>query len=214
MKDVSGVKAFVGCDAHGTHCNLKGYTPGGEVLLDVDVPTRQKHLRRATRGLPRPAWVLIEASTMAPFVRDSLEQVVDRVIVCETRENRWISRSEDKSDPADADRIARLLRLRELREVYVPKRDRQEMRELLLLYPKAVAETTRAKNRIKNEFRRQGIPVQGSRVYGRQEWLKKIVSPTLKFILQALYENLDGAQRSEDRVGTRLRSSIRSRREY
>ena len=65
---------------------------------------------------------MVESSSLAPLLKEWLDPVVDRVIVCETRENRWIARSEDKSDPADADRLARLLRMGEFKAVHVPER--------------------------------------------------------------------------------------------
>lgn len=70
--------------------------------METAVPTTVRHLRKALRNLRGPAWVMLESSTMAPFVKQCIKPVVDRVIVCETRENRWIAKSEDKGDPKDA----------------------------------------------------------------------------------------------------------------
>jgi hypothetical protein len=39
-------------------------------VIRVDVPTAEAELRDAVAGLPRPVWAMLEASTMAPFVRE------------------------------------------------------------------------------------------------------------------------------------------------
>jgi len=129
MESTQGVSSFVGIDAHSHHCSIKALNAQGERLLELSVRTNPRELRKALHGLPGPVWAMLESSCLAGFVKDAIEREVTRVIVCETRENRWIAKSEDKSDPADADRLARLLRLGEFKEVYVPKglgRDRRE----------------------------------------------------------------------------------------
>jgi transposase len=204
MEDVA---CFVGIDAHATRCSIKAVSRDGADLVAEEVPTRREDLIAPLKGLPRPVWLVVEASTMAPFVRDCIEPAVDRVIVCETRENRWIAKSEDKSDLADADRLARLLRMGECKEVHLPRHDRQELRELMILARKAVVDVTRAKNRINSKYRQHGIAVKGTGVYtasGRGKWLAQINSPELRFMLDVLYEKLDGAQATEQKVHKRL----------
>ena len=100
MRSMEGVATFVGIDAHASRCSVKALSENAVEVLAVDVPTARTDLREALEGLSHPVWAMLEASTMAPFVRECLGGVVDRVIVCETRENRWVAKSEDKSDPA------------------------------------------------------------------------------------------------------------------
>jgi len=174
-------------------------------------------LRAAVKDLRRPAWVMLEATAVSSFVKWALEPVVDRVIVCETRENRWIAKSEDASDPRDADRLARLLRMSEYKEVHVPRRERQELRDLVRLYDKTVRDGTRLKNRIKAKYREQGVPVQGHAVYdveGREAWLKQINRPTVRFLLDVLYGELEVVEAAADKLGRRLSATLRHRREY
>lgn len=209
MEDVA---CFVGIDAHSARCSIKAVSRDGVDLVAEEVPTRREDLIAPLKSLPRPSWLVVEAGTMAPFVRDCTESVVDRVIVCETRENRWIAKSEDKSDLADADRLARLLRMGECREVYLPRQDRQELRELMILTRKAVADVTRAKNRVNSKYRQHGIAVKGTGVYtasGRAKWLAQINSPELRFMLDVLYEKLDGAEATEQKVHKRLLAKVK-----
>jgi transposase len=217
MVEFRQVRTFLGVDAHSVHCSLKGLSRQGSSVLEVEVPTEVVELRKAVKGLRGPVWAMVEASAMAPFVKWALESVVDRVIVCETRENRWIAQSEDKEDPRDADRLARLLRMGEFKEVYVPQRDRQELRDLVRLYDKTVHDGTRLKNRIKAKYREQGLPVKGYGVYekeGRGPWLKQIQRPTVRLLLEVLYDEFDAVEAAADRLGRRVSAMLRHRREF
>jgi transposase len=152
---------------------------------------------------------------MAIFVRDALAGVLDRVIVCETRENRLISRSEDKSDEQDAWRLARLLRLGEFKEVHIPARPRQEVRELIHAYQKAVGDVVRAKNRIRALFRKHGVRVTG-RTYGegRHEALQQLRRPGLRPVFDAQYGVLDAAEEAKEGLGQSLRQRLAPTKEY
>ena len=98
MQETNNVKTFVGIDAHARQCSIRAIGEQGENLLVKEVPTREARLRSVFKGLAPPVWAMVESSSIAPFVKDCIEGEVERVIVCETRENRWIAKSEDKSD--------------------------------------------------------------------------------------------------------------------
>jgi transposase len=217
MKDVRGVRSFVGCDAHGKHCSFKAYSAEGVVLRECNVPTEANALMKAVRGLPRPVWVMVESSCMAEFVKRSLSATVERVIACETRENRWISQSDDASDPADADRLARLLRMGEFKEVFMPSERDGLSRQVLSHYQKASGDVVRIKNRLKAEYRRDGVPTEGSALYEKEHraaWLAKSSSGVRRFLLEQLYLKLDIAEEVLDRLGDRLRALLKNNRGY
>jgi transposase len=217
MERTEGVRSFVGIDAHSGHCSIKVLSAAGENLAEFRVPTAVKELRAAVRGLAAPAWAMLESSFLAGFVKDSIEREVSRVIVCETRENRWIAKSEDKSDPKDADRLARLLRMGEFREVYVPKGMGRDRRELLRMYGKAQGDVARTKNRIKGKYREHGIFPKGSKVFSaehRGEWLEKLDRPAIRLLVEALYEKLERDVGFRDRVLAQLVELMKGTNEY
>jgi transposase len=217
MVEHKQVRTFVGLDAHADHCNLKGLSRQGKDVLEVEVPTAVAELRAAVKDVRRPVWVMLEATAVAPLVKWALEPVVDRVIVCETRENRWIAKSEDASDTRDADRLARLLRMGEYKEVHVPKQERQELRNLVRLCDKTVRDGTRLKNRIKAKYREQGVSVKGYAVYdaeGREACLKQIGRPMVRFLLEVLYGELDAVEVAQEKLERKLSGMLRHRREY
>lgn len=215
--DFDKVETFVGIDAHFEHCAIKAVDRKGNAALKTDTPTRPRALRAALRRLKRPVWVLMESSNMSLFVKQCIATAADRVIVCETRENRWIARSDQKGDAVDADRLARLLRLGEFKEVHVPARARQEIRELVLAYQKAVSDIVRAKCRIRSCYRRHGIPAVGTSLYspaGRGQWFDAVTRPNVRAILEAQYGILDAAESAADALSRRLGSQLSHTREY
>lgn len=218
MASHEDVATFVGNDAHGANCSLCALSREGKIVKQDKVATRAADLRGFLKDLDTPVWVMVESGTMAGFVRDSIEKVVDRFVVCETRENRWISRSEDKSDAADARRLAKLLRMSEYKEVYLPRREGIERRELVQAYQRTVSDVVRMKLRIRSKFRRYGIIVDaGERLFDpevRQHWLAKIKSTTRRFIVEGLYDGLDSAEERNGRCFTRMREMMSARREY
>jgi len=168
MERTDGVETFVGIDAHSKQCSIKAISRQGEALREVDAPTTAASLRKALKGLPRPVWAMVESSYLAPLMRELIESSVDRLVVCETRENRWISHSEDKGDQADADRLCRLLRMGEFKAVHVPVGVGRDRREVLRMYQKMMGDSSRTKNRIKAKYREHGTMHQGKRTVARK----------------------------------------------
>jgi transposase len=212
MEKAEGVVAFVGIDAHSEHCSVKAVGRQGESLLCAEVATGARSLRAEVEKLPRPVWVMVEASCLAPLLKEWLEPLVERVVVCETRENRWIAQSEDKSDPADADRLARLLRMGEFRPVHVPDRAGQERRELVRAYQKSVQDVTRQKNRLKAKYREHGVGVKGARVYTvrhRASYLQAVKQPVIRALLEVMYAQLDGAEAAQLKIWGQLFARLR-----
>ena len=217
MENTKGVAVFVGIDAHINHCSIKAIDRQGESLLELEVPTTSRRLQSALRDLPAPLWVMVKSSCVGPFVKDCLERQVDRVVVCETRENRWIARSEDKSDLADADRLARLLRMGEFKEVFVPAGLARDRREVLRLYDKVKGDVIRVKNRIKSKYREHGVRSKGQGIFHpdhRSRWLSRIRRSHVRRALEVLYFELDATLEARERLNRELIQMVRSTREH
>jgi len=217
MEPLESGGCFVGIDAHSGHCSINAINSQAEELLVLDVPTDRRRLRETLEVLPRPAWAMLESSCLAPLIKEAIIPAVDRVIVCETRENRWIAKSEDKSDQADASRLARLLRMGEYKEVHVPLGIGRDRREVLRLYGKMVGEVVRTKNRIKSKYREHGVCVKGGAVYsesGRVDFLGQVRGGQGRFLLEVLYHELDVLESLQAKVQARLLKLMRKTREY
>ncbi len=217
MEKTDGVVTFVGIDAHSRQCSIKGVTRQGDEVLKVDVGTSAAKLQRALQGLPGPVWAMVESSSIAPFVKDSIEKHVDRVIVCETRQNRWIAMSENKSDQADADRLSRLLRMGEFKAVHVPRGARRDRVETLRLYRKIQGDVSRTKNRINSKYKENGVAESGKSVYAeknREKSLKKIKRPKSRFLVELLYKKLDYDEEIFSSVKSQLVTLMSTTREF
>jgi transposase len=215
MQSVSQASVFLGVDAHAETCTFCAIDGNGKTIMLQTVPTDARQLRDAARRLPERTWAMVEASAMSIFVRNALAEVVDRVIVCETRENRLIAKSEDKSDEKDAWRLARLLRMGEFKAVHVPMLHRQEIREMIRAYQQVVGDSVRAKNRIHAMFRKHGIRVtEGAYAEGRHDVLRRLGRPGLKTALDGLYSILDAAEDAKDDLSRSLCARLSPTREY
>ena len=215
MQDVSAAFVYLGIDAHSETCTFCAVDQKGEIIMRCTVSTDTRQLRAAVRELPDHTWAMIESSSVSIFVRDALASVLDRVVICETRENRLISKSGDKSDEKDAHRLARLLRLGEFKEVYVPSRSWQEVRELIHAYQKVVGDVVRAKNRIRAKYARYGIHITDY-AYGdgRHDASKHLRRSGLKPVFDAMYGILDAAVKSKDDLDRALRARLSHTKEY
>lgn len=211
------VASFVGLDAHFENCTLHAIDIDRQVLLDVDVSTGQRALRKAIQSLPQPVWVMLESSQITAFVKRCLAPVVDRVIACETRHNRWISGSDHKSDAADARHLAELLRLRSFTEVHVPAPQRQELRDLMAAYQKVVQDLTRAKCRLRAVYGSQGLIRAGQAMYDpteRKTWLEKVRSENIRIVLETHYDLLAAAEAAQEKLAKRLKQKLSAAPEY
>jgi transposase len=216
MTEFPAAATFVGMDAHDRQCTICAIDNAGRVIHQASIPTEKLKLRRAIKTLPAPVWVMLESSTCAFFLTEWLDTAAARIVVCETRENRLISSSDSKSDHLDALRLAKLLRMDEFREVHVPDRARQELREVLNTYQRAVVDVVRAKSRIKRAFRRYGVPATGDGVYDpeqRTAWLAK-VSDTVSFALNVQFDLMDAALKAQETLAHKLSSMLAKTREY
>jgi len=215
MQDVSAASGYLGVDAHSETCTLCAVDLKGTIIMRCTVSTDTRQLRAAVSGLPLGYWAMIESSHVSIFVRDALASVLDRVILCETRENRLIAKSGDKSDDKDAHRLARLLRLGEFKEVYVPPRSWQEIRELIHVYLKVVGDVVREKNRIRDRYAQHGVHITDS-AYGdgRHEALERLNRPALKPVFDAMYGILDAAEEAKDDLDHALRARLSQKKEY
>lgn len=217
MLNVQHVQSFVGCDAHSSTCSLKALSPDGDCLLTATPATNVRSLRKAVSHLPHPIWVMLESCPMAGFVSDALQKVVDRILVCETRTNRWIAMSADKSDANDADRLARQLRLGECRPVYCPDAQMRSLQELVRFHRQTVADAVRVKNRILDLYRRLGLRGRIKHPWDpkmRSQHLLYIKNKVLQFKMDVLYRKLDTAVETRDEVKHRIQATLCRRRDY
>jgi transposase len=183
---------YVALDVDSANIVAGVYDDKGEPIMQCHIRTNSNDIREFFRGLSGTVHVTFEEGTQAAWLYDLIRPLVAEVIVCNPRHNKLIQAG-NKSDKIDVDKLAKLLRLGELRSVYHGEKTIQGLKHLDHGYQNLVEATTRAKNRLKSLFRYRGIGCRGSEVYDyatRKDWLKKLDIEGLEARAIYLYEEI------------------------
>lgn len=184
----------------------------GEVLLELQVETSPKELRRVVSGVGGPKRVVMEEGPMSAMVADALRDVADKVISCDPTKNALISKAEDSNDERDARRLAMLARTNSIHEVYIPPEPYRTLRSLMHYDYTLATAVVRAKNGLKALCRRNGVSCSGKSVYtpdGRVEAARKMPNPTLRWQFESLWRRMNQVRRERLRANAIIRKHAR-----
>jgi hypothetical protein len=175
------------------------------------LPTDPDQLRRWLDQLPaRRKYLAVEEGPLTQWMGWQLAGVVDELVVCDPKENFWISRSTRKSDGPDALKQARLLRMGELAPVWhPPKKNRRALFSAAARHYLAMRRhQVRLKQQIKALYRRWGVlRVAGEALYSesaRQGYLEQVADGSIRRQLGSYYAMMDQAVQAQDRAKDRL----------
>jgi hypothetical protein len=145
---------FVGLDLGSRNCQLVAMNAEGSVITNRRFATGEANLPTAAKELGGDVHVHIEAGELAAWVRSVLSPRVARLVVSHPCANSWIAKDPNKSDRVDACKLADLLRLNLLHEVYYPEgQSRRDFKLLVQHYDDLTAEPVRLKQKIKSRLR-------------------------------------------------------------
>jgi len=136
--------------------------------IGPDVKSMRKFLKAEKQGGYRVE-IVFEISGQAGFIYDSLIDYVDDIKVANPSKMTWIYRTSKKNDRIDARKMAVLLSIGEIPEVYMPSREVRQWRETILHRKKIVCKVVQVKNRIRATFKSQGY----SKAVYKGSWWKK-----------------------------------------
>ena len=160
-------KTAVGLDVGSSSCHLVALDEEGRTLRSVKFPTSEAKLISAVAGLPGEVHVHFEASELAGWVHGVVQGRVARIVISHAKANAWIANDPLKSDRRDAFKLAELLRLGRVHEVYYPADEsRRLFKYLVQHYDDVTDQEVRLKLKIKARLRAQGLIVKGRGVYG------------------------------------------------
>lgn len=150
---------YVGLDVHqrvSAVCILdsNGKQERSYVVRDTWPKLLERLRSEAERG---PLAFCYEASNGYGFLYDQLSQISGSVTVAHPGQLRLIFRSKRKNDRVDAQKLAKLLFLNEVPQVYVPGHSVRDWRRLITFRSRIVEARTRIKNRIRGLLRRNGL---------------------------------------------------------
>lgn len=190
--------AYIGLDLHATHSEFGVIDENGQVRKRHRLPTDPELMSDWLGGLPaNHKFMTVEEGSLTQWISWQLNPQVDDLLVCDPKENFWISRSAKKTDSIDAVKLAKLLRMGELRRVWHPdqKNDRALFAAAAAHYGAMRREQVRLKHQIKSRFRRWGVvDVSGEAVYSKKErggYLEQLTDECIRTQIETLFTLLD-----------------------
>jgi transposase len=194
-RPVNSVK-YVAMDVHPGTSLVVVRDAEGKVVAESVLATEAATILDFIHGLRGTIYLTFEEGTQSAWLYDLLVGRVDRLVVCNPRQNALL-KAGNKSDRIDARKLSELLRAGLLSPVYHGENSTAAVKQLASSYSALTEDTTRVMSRLKAIYRSQAIPASGTKVYGkrhRQEWLVRIQGPGLIRRAQHLYQELDSLQ--------------------
>ena len=188
---------YAGLDVGSTFMHLVAVTDTGEVAFDRRFATDREKLCEVIDSLSGEVQVHVEASTLAGCIRRLLltRANVKRVVVGHPKSSAWIAKDPLKNDRLDALKLAQLLRMGQVHEVYYPNEaHRETFKRIVQNSDRITGQVVRIKNQIKARFWAEGVWVQGNDLYGvrgRGSHVAQVSSAAAREDLQHQYELLD-----------------------
>jgi transposase len=148
-------------------------------------------VRDFLRGLSGQLHLTFEEGTHAQWLFELARPLVADLVVCNAKHS---SSPGNKSDKADALKLAQYLRAGLLKPVYHGSATTQTLKQLAHNYDSITSDTQRVMNRVKSLYRSRGIACSGMDVYytrRRQEWLEKLAEEGMRLRAEFLYKQLD-----------------------
>lgn len=175
----------------------------GEVMAEARVATERRAMREALETYP-PSRVVLESGTPSGWVSREATGAGHEVLVANARRLRLIYASDDKSDPVDAESLARVGRLdpRLLRPIHTRSAAYQVDRSLLRARQALVRSRTLLINHVRGSVKAYGerLPACAGPSFARRvraalpEELRETLAPVLDVV-----EELTGRIRAYDR---------------
>lgn len=190
---------YIGLDLHATNSLLDILDEEGQEVEYHRFRTSEQKARQLVRSVEADRKLLIlEDSTLSMRYGRVLREEVDRLVICNPRENRPISGAIAKNDRADAWRLARqLYKDEQLKQVHLPdKTERIAFRKMFLYYRKAVAEETKMKTKLISWLRHWGADIDSPAGFSHakcEQWLEQ-VDERMRPSLQAYWTQLGSWQ--------------------
>ncbi|MDD5287493.1 MAG: IS110 family transposase [Dehalococcoidales bacterium] len=195
---------YIGMDCHITTMDFVVVDETGKVTKTGKVETGAKNFMEFVKSIRQPRTIFTEEGTLAAWALDVCVRFGEKLVITDSRKNRWIGASGQKDDPIDALKLAQLARGGYIKEIHHPIGQRRRFRELMMAYYDTSRDVTRIKNKIKAKFRQNGIQCTGQTVYSkvhREEWRRKLPQESaLLVILDSLWLQLDQTEQTERNI--------------
>lgn len=167
------MEQFIGCDAHRKYSVFVAVNEHGTAGKAIRVEHGHEQYRRFLGELPANSLIALEAGGHYYWLVDEIQRAGHQVKLANPLEaKKRMGRVGKKTDKADAEGLATLLRNGTLPTVWIPPAELRDQRELLRLRMFLVRQRTQWKNRIHAALARYNIALSAKDVFtleGRKE---------------------------------------------
>jgi transposase len=167
----------IGLDVHERTTSICILDERGGRVKELTVKGHPRRAVACLRELHEPFQVCFEASTNFVWFYRELIKIAKRVVVAHPRKLKLIYQASRKNDRLDASRLAKLLFVDEIPEVYVPSEFYRDWRSFIEFRKRCVDEQTRTKNKMRALLRTHGIEVpkqHGLWTKRGRQWLESL----------------------------------------
>ena len=207
---------YVALDVDSANIVAGVYDRQGRLLMQTHLRTEAKVIQEFFKMLTGTVQVTFEEGVQAAWLYELIQPLVAAVVVCNPRENKLL-KAGNKSDEIDIGKLARLLRLGELKPVYQGVQSSQGLKHLAHSYEELVADKTRLKNRVKALYRGRGLACKGTKIYGheqREGWLAKLETKEMRARAKSLFSQLDYLEQLSRQAEKTMCSAARKNSAY
>lgn len=187
---MTGIK-YVAFDVHKSTISIAVLNLDGKLVTQAVIQTDAVAIRDFLRGLSGTVHLAFEEGCSAQWLFQLARPLVADLVVCNAKHSSSLG---NKSDKADAFKLAQYLRAGLLKPVYHGASTTQTLKQLAHNYDSITSDTNRVMNRIKSLYRSCAIACLGMDVYyqrNRQRWLNHLTEEGMRLRAEFLYKQLD-----------------------
>jgi len=198
---------YLGLDVHKVRTQYCLMDPAGEILKEGAVPTEEV----AAVVPDHDSAVVLEATGSWHFAYDALVATGALVKLAHPARVKAIASARVKTDKIDARILAHLLRTDLIPEAWAPPQTTRELRDLVRLRWRFVAQRTTAKNRISNLLTRECLRFPGTDMFGKsgRAWLAALdLAPHTGGMVDLLLSAIDEADHHVEALTRQLHERL------
>jgi transposase len=159
---------YAGFDVHKKSITVVVKDQAGKTIQAKTIRATREGIEGWAKTVPRPFSAVLETTLFTGWVYDELKRHTDRVKAANSMMLSWIAKGKRKSDTIDAEKLADLLRVDLIPEVYMMPEEVRSVRNLLRYRHFLVRECTRFKNKIAGQLMTHGVVYDDRRLHTRR----------------------------------------------
>lgn len=182
----------------------------GQLVSEDELPTDEKCFERTFGGFDAMR-VVVEASPLAEWVCQLLEELGHEAIIIDARQAKALVRTKRKTDKIDARKLAQMARTGWYTEVHHKSPPARELRSKHTIRQGLISVRKSLNSRIRGIFRAHGVrvgKVSESDFYGRIEELQGQIPEGVRYGMAALLRVWDQVTRELHELTERLKQEV------